>query len=150
MNLAGKLKSQIKCATTGFYDYITLFITVIETCGGAFYLWFEFSRQTHSELFIPMNLGLARMPIYFPSQCYYHLNYTGLIISGIECLILKAWKPHWRERFSTVVLRELNSLDQFIYILNILFTFFTKTSYLNEEVNYTEPSPSVSVPCLRY
>jgi hypothetical protein len=31
-------------------------------------------------------------------------------------------------------------------ILKIIFTFY-KTSYLNEEVNCTEPSPSVSVPC---
>jgi hypothetical protein len=31
--------------------------------------------------------------------------------------------------------------------LKILFSFFTKTSYLNEEVNCTEPSPSVSIPC---
>jgi len=29
---------------------------------------------------------------------------------------------------------------------NIIY-FFTKTSYLNEEVNRTEPSTSVSVPC---
>jgi hypothetical protein len=150
MSLAGKFKSQIKCATTGFYDYITLFITVIETCGGAFYLWFEFSRQTHSELFIPMNFGLARMPSSFPWQCYYHLDYTGLIKSGIECLILKAGKPHWKGRLSTFDLPVLNSLDWFIYILNISFAFFYKTSHLKEEVKCTEPSPSVSVPCLRY
>jgi hypothetical protein len=30
--------------------------------------------------------------------------------------------------------------------LKILFTFLTKTSFLNEEVNCTEPSPSVSIP----
>jgi hypothetical protein len=31
--------------------------------------------------------------------------------------------------------------------LKIVFTFVYKTSYLNEEVNCTEPSPSVGVPC---
>jgi hypothetical protein len=38
-------------------------------------------------------------------------------------------------------------LDQLLLIQQTLFTFY-KTSYLNEEVNRTEPSPSVSVPCL--
>jgi hypothetical protein len=30
----------------------------------------------------------------------------------------------------------------------MLFTFlFTKTTYIHEEVNCTDPSPSVSIPC---
>jgi hypothetical protein len=33
------------------------------------------------------------------------------------------------------------SLDQLILNLKTLFTFFYKSSYLNEEVNCTEPSP---------
>jgi hypothetical protein len=32
----------------------------------------------------------------------------------------------------------------------MLFTLFYKTSYLNEEVNCSEPSPSLSVPLLSY
>jgi hypothetical protein len=32
----------------------------------------------------------------------------------------------------------------------IMKTYFTMASYLNEEVNCTEPSPSVRVPCLRH
>jgi hypothetical protein len=36
-------------------------------------------------------------------------------------------------------------LDQLLLILKTLFTFFYKTSYPNE-VNRSEPSPSVSVP----
>jgi hypothetical protein len=32
-------------------------------------------------------------------------------------------------------------------MLNILFKFFYQTSYFNEEVNCTDPSPSVSIPC---
>jgi hypothetical protein len=40
----------------------------------------------------------------------------------------------------------LTSLDQLIFIMKIFFTFVCKTSYLNKEVNRTEPFPSVSVP----
>jgi hypothetical protein len=47
-------------------------------------------------------------------------------------------------RLSTVDLLALTSLDQLLLTQQILF--FYKTSYLNEEVNCTEPSPSVSVP----
>jgi hypothetical protein len=39
----------------------------------------------------------------------------------------------------------LTSLD---YQLFMVFTFFYKTSYLSEEVNRTEPSPSVTIACL--
>jgi hypothetical protein len=45
-----------------------------------------------------------------------------------------------RGRVRTVDLLVLTSLDQLIYIIKILFTFF-KTSYLGEEVNCTEPRP---------
>jgi len=39
------------------------------------------------------------------------------------------------------------SLDQLLLII----IYFKKTSYLNEEVSLTEPSPSVSVPwCMLY
>ncbi len=41
-----------------------------------------------------------------------------------------------------------NFLDQLISILQTLFSFFYKTSYLNEEVNCPELSTSVSVPWL--
>ncbi len=49
-----------------------------------------------------------------------------------------------RERLRTVDLLILTILDQLLYKLEILFTFFTKQ--VNEEVNCNEPSPSVSVP----
>jgi hypothetical protein len=50
---------------------------------------------------------------------------------------------------------QLNSLYQLVYIssfLNIenIVYFFYKTSYPDEEVNCTEPSPSVSVPCFDF
>jgi hypothetical protein len=61
--------------------------------------------------------------------------------------LLQPGKPYWRERFNTVGLLVLTSLDQLLFTLKILFSFFYKTSYLNEEVNCTELFPSVSVPC---
>ncbi len=56
--------------------------------------------------------------------------------------------PFFRERISTVDLLVLTSLDQLLFLLWILFIFFYKTSYLNEEVNCTEASTSIRVPCL--
>jgi hypothetical protein len=46
---------------------------------------------------------------------------------------------------STVNLLLLTRLDQLLMVSKTLYTFY-KTSYHNEEVNRTEPSPSVSVP----
>ncbi len=51
-------------------------------------------------------------------------------------------------RLSTVDLLVLMSLDQLIFKLKILLTFFYKTSYLNEEVICTELTPSVNITCL--
>jgi hypothetical protein len=41
----------------------------------------------------------------------------------------------------------LTILDQLLFVLKISSTCFYKTIYFNEEVNCTEPSPSVSIPC---
>jgi hypothetical protein len=49
-------------------------------------------------------------------------------------------------RLRTVDLLVLTSFDHPILIMQTISTFFTK--YLNEEVNSTEPSPSVRVPCI--
>jgi hypothetical protein len=51
-----------------------------------------------------------------------------------------------KERISTVNLLVLTSLNLLLLIVKTLFTFY-KTSNLNEEVNCTEPSPSVRVLC---
>ncbi len=53
-------------------------------------------------------------------------------------------KSYWRGRLPTVNLLVLTSLNQLLFIIKILFTFH-KTSYLNEEVNFTEPSPSANI-----
>jgi len=54
--------------------------------------------------------------------------------------------PYWSGRISTVGLHVLTSSDQLLLIPQKYFLFY-KTSCLNEEINCTEPSPSVSVPC---
>ncbi len=54
--------------------------------------------------------------------------------------------PYRRERVSTVDLLVLPSLDPLIFIIK-LFLLFYKKSYLNEEVNRTDHSPYVSLPC---
>jgi hypothetical protein len=43
--------------------------------------------------------------------------------------------------------RVLTSLDQMLFLSKIFFSFFYKTSKLIDEVNCTEPSAFVSVPC---
>jgi hypothetical protein len=48
---------------------------------------------------------------------------------------------------STIDLLALISLDDLLFFENFIY-LFTKTSYLNEEVNCTDPSPSVSIPWL--
>ncbi len=81
-------------------------------------------------------------------------KYSSLLRCGINCdcklfystdygflkVNVWAWNPYWTGR-----LLELTSLDQLLLKIQALFTFY-KTSYLNEEVNGTEPFPSFSVP----
>ncbi len=55
-----------------------------------------------------------------------------------------AGNPYWRTRLNTVDFLVLTSLDQLFFPIEILNCLFT--SYLNEEINCTEPSTSVSVP----
>jgi hypothetical protein len=69
------------------------------------------------------------------------------IFDNESVVIQRAGKSYWGGRLNTIDLLLLTSLDQLIFMLKILFQFFYKTSYLNEEVNCTEPSPSVSIPC---
>ena len=60
-----------------------------------------------------------------------------------QLMRLKAGKTYCGGRLSTVDLLVLTSLDQVIFIFKILFSFFTKTSYLNELVNCAESSPQL-------
>jgi hypothetical protein len=50
------------------------------------------------------------------------------------------------ERLSTADLLVLTSLDPAAFYFENISDLFHKTSYLNEEVNCTEPLPSVSLP----
>jgi hypothetical protein len=82
---------------------------------------------------------------FFPSV----INIVCLQIFNSATPLHNPGNPYWRGQLSTVDLHLLTSIDQLHLILKILFTFY-KTSYLNEEVNCTEPSPSVKVPCTVY
>ncbi len=55
-------------------------------------------------------------------------------------------EPLLKGKFSTVDLLVLTSSDQLLLRLKTLFTFI-QNNYPYEEVNCTEPPPSVSVPC---
>ncbi len=70
----------------------------------------------------------------------------GICLEFLSFLSVGPRNPYWSGRISRVDLLVLTNLDQLIFILNILFTFFHKTSYLNEKSKCTEPSLPVSVP----
>jgi len=53
----------------------------------------------------------------------------------------------WRGRFSAVDLLLPNSLYHLLFYIETTIKLFYKTSYLNEDVSCTEPSPSVNIPC---
>jgi hypothetical protein len=57
-------------------------------------------------------------------------------------------KSYQTGRLSTVSLLVLASLDQLFFYKENYIYFFYKTSYLNEEVNRTEPFPLVRIPWL--
>ncbi len=66
---------------------------------------------------------------------------ANLIISSKA----RARNPYGRGWLSTAYLLALTSSDQLFFNENIIY-FFYKTSFLNEEVNRTEPSLQFSVP----
>jgi hypothetical protein len=55
-------------------------------------------------------------------------------------------KSNWRGRFSTVDLLVLTSLDQSLFILKILFTFFTKQATLIRRSTVPSLSPQLVFP----
>jgi len=60
--------------------------------------------------------------------------------------MVRSGNTYIRGRLCTVHLLVLTSLDQLLFTLKLYFSFY-KTTYLNEEVNRTEPSfPSVRFP----
>ncbi len=83
--------------------------------------------------------------------CYEVHSFGSVAVNNNLSTVLKrAGKSYWRGRLSTVDLLVLTSLDQLLFAVMIFFYLCYKTSYLNEEVNCTEPSPSVSVPCSEF
>ncbi len=66
---------------------------------------------------------------------------------GARIFSARTEKPYRMGRISTVDLLVLTSLNELLFKLKLNFLFY-KATYLNEEVNCTEPSPSVRVPWL--
>jgi hypothetical protein len=54
-------------------------------------------------------------------------------------------ESYYRERVSTVDLLVLTCSDQLLLILKVYIYFFYQTSYINEEGDCTEPSPTVRI-----
>jgi hypothetical protein len=65
-----------------------------------------------------------------------------LSVITLSAVILNGIAP----RIPMVYLLVKTILDQMLLILKIIYFSFYKTSYLNEEMNCTEPFPSVRVP----
>jgi hypothetical protein len=57
--------------------------------------------------------------------------------------------PYWRVRLSAVNILVLTSLDKLLSMLHLELFTFLRTSYLNEGVNCSEPSPGRSKNCVR-
>jgi hypothetical protein len=90
-----------------------------------------------------MTFGIHKFDIMTPNIPT--VGIMTLRIMTMDKMNTRPWKSYCRGRHSTVDLLVLTNLYQLLSILKILFTFF-KTSYLNEEVNLSEPSPSVRLP----
>ncbi len=68
----------------------------------------------------------------------------GRVDEGVLVYVMPG-SSNKRGQLSTIDLLVLISLDQRLFYLKN-FLLFLQTSYFNEEVNSTDPSPSVSVP----
>jgi hypothetical protein len=94
------------------------------------------------------------MKVYSVSQfchfikCYYakcpYSECRGALIIDREEMLSR--NPCWRGRLSTVDLLVLTLFKSVAFEITKIIYFFTKTSYYIEEVNCTEPFPSISVP----
>ncbi len=61
-------------------------------------------------------------------------------------LIVRAWKSYWRGRLGTVNLLVLTSLDQLLFKLKILWTFFTKQATLMRRSSVLSLPPQLVFP----
>jgi hypothetical protein len=101
-------------------------------------------------LLVPV-AGVRTLNVGIMSRLFYHCATRAHPILTFNWLMPRMTgpgNPSWSGMLSTVDPLILASLDKLLLILPTLFTFFTKTSYLNEEVNCTLLIPSVSVPWL--
>ncbi len=67
-----------------------------------------------------------------------------MLLKSYNVCCLQAGNPHSREKAQYLLV--LTCLDQLLLIFeNIIY----KTTYPREEVNFTKPSPSVSISCCK-
>ncbi len=73
----------------------------------------------------------------------------GIFLRENKNINSEAGNPCWKGRISTVDLLVITSSD-YLILLQTCFFLYCKTSCLSEEVNCTELSPYVRIPCSRY
>jgi len=69
-----------------------------------------------------------------------------ILAVSCELAVPSEWagNPYWRGRISTIELLILTSSNQLLFVLKLcIYNLFYETSYLNKEVNCTEPFPLV-------
>ncbi len=101
-----------------------------------FHKYWEFKQTEINNVFslLQVCLNSTKVPSDLSNKTFFASNKDCYMVSkGIR---------------STIYLLVQTSLDQLLFILKILFIFLKK--YLNEEVNCTNPSPSVSIPWLSW
>ncbi len=88
---------------------------------------------------------MIRLPIVCLCTLYYPTVCVGCTQLGCDICSRDALL---KGSISTVDLLVLTSLDKLLFKLKLIFPFF-KTTYLNEEVNFTESSTPVRAPWLQ-
>jgi hypothetical protein len=76
---------------------------------------------------------------------HFHSSTIKAIRQGLALIYGLSRESLMKGKLSTDDLLQLISLDQLLFIMKLNFSCY-KTTYLNEEVNCTESSPSVSIP----
>jgi hypothetical protein len=89
------------------------------------------------------HLSLSKRYFWYANVCLHFSKRAVPLQPSLNHATLTGWG-----KLNTTNLLTLTRLDKLLSILQT-FLLFSKTKYLNEEVNRTEPSPSVCVPWLK-
>ncbi len=105
-----------------------------------YYAECHYAERRYAECCSAISVSKLSPTKYFWGEDEKNGKESSLIISSFT-----PGNPYWRGRFSTVDLLMPTCLYHTLFIFLTLFTFF-RTSYLNEEVSRTDPSPKVKIP----